>query len=258
MPNDLMESWEDDSMEDVTALHAAGEDFDLAEATQFADDLEPDVYDPTTRDGLFDGDQGDLPAEARYALTRLIRDRYVSDEDGAGRYRKSAYSLILEYKDDITRNLNNLCLVLNVNEKYKVAWASTAPFDGSMPGVVLKRSLVQKRDITLLLITLRIAAQNAELEGRNHWYIDKHDMVGTFTTLSPYADEGNAALVQRRIDAAIAEACTCGYIQESQTTSGRYRILPIVAAIMTLERAQQLIAQLQDQMDQEGGEEDGQ
>ena len=257
MANEPMEGLEANGMEAYDAEALAADPSTQYANDLDANDLDADVYDPTTRDGLFDGDQGDLPAEARYALTRLMRDRYVSDEDGTGRYRKSAYSLILEYKDDITRNLNNLCLVLNVNEKYKVAWASTAPFDGSMPGVVLKRGLVQKRDITLLLITLRIAAQNAELEGRNHWYIDKPDMVGTFTTLSPYADEGNAALVQRRIDAAISEACTCGYIQESEATPGRYRILPIVAAIMTLERAQQLIAQLQDKTGLKGGEDDG-
>ena len=228
-----------------------------SEAEVEGDDLAFNIYDADAHDGLFDGDRGDLPAEARYALTRLVRDRYVADEEG-GRYRMSTYSIILAYQDDIRRNLNNLCLTLNLNEKYRVAWASTAPFDGNMPGVVLKRGLVQKRDVTLLLITLRIAAQNAELEGRQHWYIDQHDLDATFTTLAPYADEGNAELVRKRIDAAVAEACTCGYLERSQTTANRYRILPIVPAILTLERAQELVAQLgatlvpQDEEDSDG------
>lgn len=214
-------------------------------------DLSFSIYDADSRDGLFDGDQGDLPPEVRYALTLLIRDRYVADEAG-GRYRMSTYSIILENKDDIQRNLNNLCLMLNINEKYRVAWASTAPFDGAMPGVVIKRNLVQRRDVTLLLITLRITAQNAELEGRTHWYIDRSDIDAAFTTLSPYANEGNATLVRRRIDSAITEACTLGYLEPTEASGDRYRILPIVPAILTLERAQELIAQLDEMTSPKG------
>ncbi|MDO4537211.1 MAG: DUF4194 domain-containing protein [Coriobacteriales bacterium] len=209
-------------------------------------DIEQDVdlYDEPDHEGLFEGDRGDIPPEARYALTRLIRDRYVSDETPS-KYRLSTYALALQYREDVERNLNNLCLTLNVNEKYRVAWASTAPFDGEMPGVVIKRGLVQKRDITLLLITLRIAAQNAELEGRERWYIDRPDIDLAFTTLAPYADEGDAAQVRKNIDMAISEARTCGYIENSSNSlETRYRIMPIVPAILTLERAQELVAQL--------------
>lgn len=213
------------------------------DAMEDESDLAYELYDEPDHEGLFDGDRGDLPPDARYALTRLVRDRYVSDEIG-GKRRISTYALVLQYREDIQRNLNNLCLTLNLNEKYKVAWASTAPFDGTMPGVVLKRANVQKRDVTLLLITLRIAAQNAELEGRGHWYIDRGDIYDAFTTISPYADDGDAAQVRRNIDIAIAEACTCGYLQKSEAAEGRFRILPIVAAMLTLERAQELIAQL--------------
>lgn len=218
-----------------------------AKATEAYDgvtvDYDLDLYETTEHDGLFDGDRGDLPAEARYALTRLVRDRYVSDESG-GRYRTSTYALILRYRDEIQRNLNNLCLDLNINEKYRVAWAATATFDGTMPGVVIKRAVVQRRDVTLLLITLRIAAQHAELEGRTHWYIDRSEIDDAFTTISPYANEGDAALVQSRISSAIGEACTCGYLEQSQVAQNRYRILPIVPAMLTLERAHELVAQL--------------
>ena len=206
-----------------------------------------DLYDEPDREGLFDGDIGDVPAEARYALTRLLRDRYVSDED-PGKYRMSTYSLILQHREDVTRTLNNLCLTLNLNEKYRVAWASTAPFDGDMPGVVLKRGLVQKRDVTILLVTLRIAAQNAELDGREHWYIDRSEIEDTFVTVAPYADEGDANLVRKRIESTINECMTFGYMQQTQAAENRYRILPIVPCIMTLERAQELIAELKDRI----------
>lgn len=206
-----------------------------------------DLYDEPDREGLFDGDIGDVPAEARYALTRLLRDRYVSDED-PGKYRMSTYSLILQHREDVTRTLNNLCLTLNLNEKYRVAWASTAPFDGDMPGVVLKRGLVQKRDVTILLVTLRIAAQNAELDGREHWYIDRSEIEDTFVTVAPYADEGDANLVRKRIESAINECMTFGYMQQTHAAENRYRILPIVPCIMTLERAQELIAELKDRI----------
>lgn len=217
------------------------------------DDLTEELYDAPDREGLFDGDKGDLPAEARYALTRLIRDRYVSDEVG-GKYRVSTYALIMRHREEIQRNLNNLCLTLNVNEKYRVAWATTAPFDGNMPGVVIKRSLVQKRDVTLLLVTLRIAAQNAELDGRDRWYIDRSDIDNAFVTLSPYADEGDARLVRSRIDSAISEALTCGYLEHVEAGENRYRIMPIVAAMFNLERAQELVRQLTTMLQNEGGE----
>lgn len=216
----------------------------LAEGLPDDSGLDYELFDDTDREGLFDGDRGDLPPEARYALTRLVRDRYVADEAG-GRFRTSTYALILQYREDLQRNLNNLCLTLNVNEKYRVAWASTAPFDGNMPGVVLKRANVQKRDVTLLLIALRIAAQNAELEGRERWYIDRATIVDAFVTISPYADDGNAAQVQKSIDAAIAEACTYGYMERTTAAEDRFRILPIVPAILTLDRAQELIAELE-------------
>ena len=223
-----------------------------AEPPEFAsnDDIDYDLYDEPDREGLFDGDRGDLPPDARYALTRLVRDRYVSDELISKR-RVSTYALVLQHREDIQRNLNNLCLTLNVNEKYRVAWASTAPFDGPMPGVVLKRANVQRRDVTLLLITLRIAAQNAELEGREKWYIDRADIYDTFTTISPYADAGDAAAVQRNIDIAISEACTCGYLERSTAAEGRFRILPIVCAMLTLDRAHELIAQLSEMTQKE-------
>lgn len=242
-------SMEDSAVRDEEFFDGEGgdEDFSVEE-----DDLSEELYDAPDREGLFDGDRGDLPAEARYALTRLVRDRFVSDEMG-GKYRVSTYSLILAHRDDIQRNLNNLCMTLNVNEKYRVAWASTAPFDGSMPGVVIKRSPVQKRDVTLLLITLRIAAQNAELDGRERWYIDRGDIDEAFVTLSPYANEGDALLVRGRIDAAVSEACTCGYLEKVESVEGRYRITPIVPAMLTLERAQELVTQLAALVFEEGG-----
>jgi len=221
------------------------DDVDVPKGAEAQEDdgLAYEFYDEPDRVGLFDGDRGDLEPEARYALTRLVHDRYVSDEVG-GKRRVSTYQLVLKHREDIQRNLNNLCLTLNLNEKYRVAWASTAPFDGTMPGVVLKRANVQKRDVTLLLITLRIAAQNAELEGHERWYIDLADIYESFTTISPYADEGDAAAVRRNIDIAITEACTCGYLERASVAEGRFRIMPIVAAMLTLERAQELVAQL--------------
>ena len=57
---------------------------------------------------------------------------------------------------------------------------------------------------------------------------------------------GTAMIHESKITAAVAEACTCGYLQRTRLAENRYRIMPIVAAMLTLERAQQLIAQLQD------------
>lgn len=62
----------------------------------------------------FEGDTGDMPAEARMAAIALKRDRYISGP---------TYDTVLDNRDAVVRSLNNDLLDLVIND----ATASCTP-----------------------------------------------------------------------------------------------------------------------------------
>lgn len=66
---------------------------------------------------LFEGDTGDMPAEARMAAIALKRDRYISGP---------TYDTVLDNRDAVVRSLNNDLLDLVINERYRIMYAALA------------------------------------------------------------------------------------------------------------------------------------
>ncbi len=64
---------------------------------------------------LFEGDTGDMPAEARMAAIALKRDRYISGP---------TYDTVLDNRDAVVRSLNNDLLDLVINERYRIMYAT--------------------------------------------------------------------------------------------------------------------------------------
>ena len=64
---------------------------------------------------LFEGDTGDMTADARMVAIMLKRERYIS-----GRF----YDLALDNRAAVIRSLNNDLLDLVVNEHYRVMYAT--------------------------------------------------------------------------------------------------------------------------------------
>ena len=64
---------------------------------------------------LFEGDIGDMPAEARMAAIALKRDRYISGP---------TYDTVLDNRDAVVRSLNNDLLDLVINERYRIMYAT--------------------------------------------------------------------------------------------------------------------------------------
>lgn len=69
---------------------------------------------------LFEGDIGDMPAEARMAAIALKRDRYISGP---------TYDTVLDNRDAVVRSLNNDLLDLVINERYRIMYATPVAGD---------------------------------------------------------------------------------------------------------------------------------
>ncbi|WP_347020356.1 DUF4194 domain-containing protein, partial [Bifidobacterium bifidum] len=95
---------------------------------------------------LFEGDTGDMTADARMVAIMLKRERYIS-----GRF----YDLALDNRAAVIRSLNNDLLDLVVNEHYRVMYA-TAVSGPDMTLRALKTRASLKREEAALLAFLRI------------------------------------------------------------------------------------------------------
>ena len=95
---------------------------------------------------LFEGDTGDMPAEARMAAIALKRDRYISGP---------TYDTVLDNRDAVVRSLNNDLLDLVINERYRIMYATPVAGD-DVTLRSLKTRVSLKREEAALLAFLRI------------------------------------------------------------------------------------------------------
>ena len=95
---------------------------------------------------LFDGDTGDMTADARMAAIALKRERYISGE---------LFDLVKDNVEAVERSLNNDMLRLVSNEKYHVMYA--APVSGIESNIrSLKTRASLSREDAAMLAFLRI------------------------------------------------------------------------------------------------------
>ena len=99
---------------------------------------------------LFEGDTGDMPAEARMAAIALKRDRYISGP---------TYDTVLDNRDAVVRSLNNDLLDLVINERYRIMYATPVAGD-DVTLRSLKTRVSLKREEAALLAFLRIRVSN--------------------------------------------------------------------------------------------------
>ena len=185
---------------------------------------------------LFEGDQGNLPAEARRALTLLIRDPYVcalEDPDD--------FEAVLTHQAALIRELNNLGLELLVSRRYEVAYARQVSTEAGGP-LMIKRAAPLLRDATILLVSIRARQHNDEANGEDVWFVSKEDLQELLSS-GPYSGELDGSRVEKALKSAIKQLEEAGYIKET-TAKERYRVMPILPATFTLERARELLEAL--------------
>ena len=208
--------------------------------------------DPTIEDGetisefgeLFEDDMGDLPMAARRALTGLLSKPTVSNL-----FEPELYHLVLANEASIRRDLNNLGLALHISERYGVAWAQQAAVEGKSPLYVLKRSMMLRRDQTVVLVRLRVRQHAAETRGEEHWFFEREEIVEEVADVL-YPDSKNRARATQAVSHALSDLEGMGYIRSVRGREGYYQILPVLPASLSLEQTSQLVAEMEELVDQ--------
>lgn len=174
---------------------------------------------------LFDGDAGDMPAEARRVAIMLKRDRYITGAD---------YDTVNDYLDDVTRSLNNDLLRLVINERYRLMYA-TPVTDADLGLRSLKTRVSLKREEAALLAFLRIRVLEYENQkvGQDGWIVSFEEMRAALATGAGYlASRNDEEGVIKAVGAIVSAMGTYGYLEPSADDEGMWRITALVPVVL--------------------------
>ena len=215
-----------------------------------------EALDGEAEDGshaCFEGDKGDLPPGARRACTALLTKYFVSEETEG-----TLFQTVLDNLEDVERCMNNLYLRLKVSKRYRVAFVVSVPDDDLVSGVQrysVKRNAPLKRDETILLVRLRVLQHKLEAEDPANWFVERRDME-EYLMATCYQDDLDEERVSLRISNAIKTLSTYGYIKLVNEEEQRYRIMPVLPAILDLQMALSLMQQVLGKVSANNGEDD--
>lgn len=198
-------------------------------------DPEADAAEPGTP--LFEGDQGTLPPEARRVLTLLLRDAYV-----CALTSPADFEAVRTYQNELARSLNNLGLTLTISTRYEVAYAQQASLEHPGP-LMLKRAQPLRRDATLLLVSIRARQHNEEANGEEDWFTSRDEMRALLES-GPYAEERDGSRLEKALESSVKQLEDAGYLRAMPSAPETYRVMPILPAVFTLERARDLLCVL--------------
>ena len=139
---------------------------------------------------LFEGDIGDMPAEARMAAIALKRDRYISGP---------TYDTVLDNRDAVVRSLNNDLLDLVINERYRIMYATPVAGD-DVTLRSLKTRVSLKREEAALLAFLRIRVLEYE-----NVHADPADWLVSFEEIRAALATGAGYLAARNDEEGVAK-----------------------------------------------------
>lgn len=202
----------------------------------FGHETSSDMGLPTgDTDALFEGDTGDLDVSLRRSLTMLLRNAYVSELENADVYR-----CVCDERVEIARELANLGLVLTVNERYGVAYATQANVLGRNPLITLKTNMPVSRDVSVLLVSLRVQQHAMEARGAENWFVEREDMEAMLKS-GPYAKDKDGKRMSTSLTTALNSLESLGYLKAVDSRKERFRIMPILPAVFSLERTYELL-----------------
>lgn len=187
-------------------------------------------------DGLFEGDTGTLDFEQRKALTALVKLRYVSSVREPETWQEVDRSEV-----ELRCALNNLFLELVVDRQNEVAYAVQASSESANPFPnSLKPAAHFKRDHTLLLIHLRAHYHKQVASGETNVFVDRSDLVDALSELDPDKEVNRVAL-SSRVDKVVDDLVgKHDFLFKVAGQKDRYRVSPIIASILSLEKVKEL------------------
>lgn len=188
---------------------------------------------------LFAGDSGTLDADVRRVLVRLLQRRFLVADRNRAQWRT-----LLENQQVIESRLHDLFVHLVVDHDRGIAYKKQVR-SAELDVPVLLRDDAYSRAETLVLVHLRTVFQRERGAGETSVRVDVEEIEQTaLTYFDP--DDTNVASHQREIRAAVARLAKEGLIEEE--SEGRFRVTPLVEAVLSNERLTELRAWLAQQV----------
>ncbi len=181
--------------------------------------------------GLFPGDTGVLPFEARRVLALLLQRRYLAAAD-----HPVEWKALLTHQQVVSSRLHDLFVELVVDRDYEIAYKRQVRSDGLTIPVLLKDE-PYKRVETLLMLFVRNRFRQEQGAGQAAAYVDAEEMADYALGFLAH-DETNLSARRREIDNAVAALARERVLEEVAT--GRYRILPVVEILLPVDRLREL------------------
>ena len=171
----------------------------------------------------FDGDIGELPNQACWALQNLLTRRYIGKET-----HPDLWVWIIEHRRALASRLSELDLKLRIHEDLEVAYTEQAQLDTKHPRSrkLLRREPMRTYSTLLAMHLASIARTNRadQLLGRD----DIHELFST-----RHKKDRDEAMLASRIDGAIAKMVEFKILLPSSNDSESFSISPVILGVMT-------------------------
>ncbi len=194
---------------------------------------EDEMFDALGRTELFDGDAGTLHEGARRALVRLIKEPYISAERNA-----ADWQCVVECRPSIQSALNDLFLDLVIDERNELAYTVTP--DGAaddFPRLKQEHKLTELQSLLVVFLRQQYASQTSS--GAVKAWIDAEDIHAHLERLN--SGRLDTTKLAGAINTAIGSMKSKRYLEKVDGEENRYRIMPIVEAVFSLEKAMALL-----------------
>ncbi len=160
---------------------------------------------PIEQTALFDGDKGDMNADARMAAIALKRERYIGED---------LFYLVKDNIDAVERSLNNDMLRLVANEKYHVMYAAPVNSEEIDIRSLKTRASLSREDASLLaFLRIRVLEYENQKTPIPEWQVSRDEIRGALATGAGYLAGGNDEEgTSKKISAAVSRMVTYGYL----------------------------------------------
>lgn len=167
--------------------------------------MEDGTFPPSERMALFDGDKGDMGADARMAAIALKRERYISGD---------LFHLVKDNIEAVERSLNNDMLRLVANEKYHIMYAAPVSSDEIDIRSLKTRASLSREDAALLaFLRIRVLEYENQKTPVLDWHVSRDEIRAALTTGAGYLAGGNDEEgTSKKISAAVSRMVTYGYL----------------------------------------------
>lgn len=195
------------------------------------------MNDPENLEPLFDGDVGDLLADTREVLVRLLRGPFID-----GQQSPQAWHALLRDRRVLQSRLNELYCELVIDEPNRVAFARQVR-DPDIDVPVLMRKVPLTFFDTALLLFLRKQLNNVDnAEGVAFVGVDD---IRNYLLAFDQRDRGDEVAFNRKVESCVNKMLGASVLRQS-STEARYLISPVLRLRFTAEDVALLTRQYQE------------